>query len=183
MLMNESGQATIEHDPAVVGPKSSTGVSRRTSEIPTALVGAAYLAAYVFLDWISTVEQPFANYSWSPNSGASIAFALMFGRRMIPFMFVAPLLDDLVDDLTIQQVPLPLPFELASTILIGSVYGAAVLFLLHPKQRFDLTLQSTYSLFLLTATTAVSTALVATGYVGMMVAFGLLPATDFVPAM
>jgi signal transduction histidine kinase len=183
MLMNESGQATVEHNPAVVGPKPSISVPRLTGEIPVALVGAAYLTAYVFLDWISTVEQPFANYSWSPNSGASIAFALMFGRRMIPFMFVAPLLDDLVDDLTIQQVPLPLPFELASAILIGSVYGAAVLFLLHPKQRFDLALQSTYSLFLLTATTAVSTALVAVGYVGMVVAFGLLPATDFVPAM
>src|SRR6266436_4305190 len=182
-LMNESGQAAVEHNRAVVAPESPTRMTRHVREVPTALVGAAYLVAYVFLDWISTVEQPFANYSWSPNSGASIAFALMFGRRMIPFMFVAALLDDLVDDLTIQQVPLPLPFELASAILIGSVYGAAVLFLLHPKQRFDPTLQSTYSLFLLTATTAVSTALVAAGYVGMVVAFGLLPATDFVAAL
>jgi two-component system, LuxR family, sensor kinase FixL len=181
--MNESGQASVEHSHAVVGPKPSTTVSRQAGEVPTALVGGAYLAAYVFLDWISTLEQPFANYSWSPNSGASIAFALMFGRRLIPFMFVAPLLDDLVDDLTIQQIPLPWRFELATAVLIGSVYGTAVLFLLHPKRRFDPTLQSSYSLFLLTATTAVSTALVAAGYVGMVVAFGLLPATDFVPAM
>jgi two-component system sensor kinase FixL len=183
MSMNESGQASVENSHPVVGPKSSTSVSREVREVPTALVGGAYLAAYVFLDWISTVEQPFANYSWSPNSGVSIAFALMFGRRVIPFMFVAPLLDDLVDDFTIQQIPLPRPFELATALLIGSVYGAAVLFLLHPKQRFDSTLQSTYSLFLLTATTAVSTAIVAAGYVAMVVAFGLLPATDFVPAM
>jgi two-component system, LuxR family, sensor kinase FixL len=181
--MNESGQATVEDSRAVVAPEPAAVASRRVRWIPTALAGAAYLATYVFLDWISTVEQPFANYSWSPNSGASIAFALMFGRRMIPFMFVAPLLDDLVDDLTMQQVPLPWPFELTSAILIGSVYGAAVLFLLHPKQRFDPTLQSTYSLFFLTVVTAVSTALVAAGYVGMVVAYGLLPATDFVPAM
>jgi two-component system, LuxR family, sensor kinase FixL len=152
---------------------------RRRREIPTALVGAAYLAAYVFLDWISTAEQPFVTYSWNPNSGASIAFALMFGRRMIPFMFVAPLLDDIVDDFTIQQPPLPLAFELASTVLIGSIYGAAVLFLLNTKQRFDPTLQSIYSLFLLTATTAVSATLAAAGYIGMMVAFGVLPAVDF----
>src|SRR5215470_14048463 len=168
-VMNESGQASVEDSHAVVGPKPSTGVSCAVREVPTALVGSAYLAAYVFLDWISTVEQPFANYSWSPNSGASIAFALMFGRRLIPFMFVAALLDDLIDDLTIQQIPLPWPFELATAVLIGSVYGAAVLFLLHPKRRFDPTLQSIHSLFLMTATTAVSATLVAPSYVGMMV--------------
>ena len=181
--MNESGQATVEDGRAAVAPKSSTMESRRAGEVPTAVVGAAYLAAYVFLDWISTLEQPFANYSWSPNSGASIAFALMFGRRVIPFMFIAPLLDDFVDDLTIRQFPFPLPLELASAVLIGSFYGAAALFLLHPKQRFDPTLQSMSSLFLLTVTIAVTTAPVAAGYVGMVVAFGLLPAADFVPAM
>src|SRR6266849_7655458 len=123
--MNESGQALAEHNPAVVAPAPSPVVSRRVREVPTALVGGAYLAAYVFLDWISSVEQPFASYSWNPNSGASIAFAVMFGRRMIPFMFVAPLLDDLIDDLTIRRLPFPLPLELGEAALIGSVYGAA----------------------------------------------------------
>jgi len=155
-------------------------VSRGMCEVPIVVAGAAYLAAYVFLDWISTTDQPFANYSWNPNTGTSIAFALIFGRRMIPFMFIAPVLDHLVDDLTIQQIPLPLPFEVASAVLIGSAYGAAVLFLLHPKQRFDPSLQSTSSLFLLTITAAVTAASVAAGYAGMMVAFGLLPAADFV---
>ncbi len=177
--MNESGQATVEDCRPAVAPEPSTVVSRRGREVPTAVVGAAYLAAYVFLDWIGSLEQPFANYAWNPNSGASIAFAVMFGRRMIPFMFVAPLLDDLIDDLTIRRLPFPLPLELAEAVLIGSVYGAAVLFLLHPKRRFDPSLQSTYSLFLMTATTAVSAALVAPSYVGLMVASGVLPAADF----
>jgi two-component system, LuxR family, sensor kinase FixL len=177
--MNESGQATVEHNHAVVGPEPSTTVFRRVDEVPTALAGAAYLVIYVFLDWISSAEEPFAYYSWNPNSGASIAFALMFGRRMIPFMFIAPLLDDFVDDLTIRPFPFPLSLELAETALIGGVYGAAVLFLLHPRQRFDPTLQSTHSLFLLTATTAVCAAVVAPSYVGMMVASGVLPAADF----
>src|SRR5215475_5540175 len=175
-LMNVSGQAPGASSALL----SSHMVSRGVCEIPIVLVGAAYLAAYVFLDWISSTDQPFANYSWNPNTGTSIAFALIFGRRMIPFMFIAPLLDHLVDDLTIQQIPLPLPFEVASAVLIGSAYGAAVLFLLHPKQRFDSSLQSTSSLFLLTITAAVTAASVAAGYAGMMVAFGLLPAADFV---
>jgi signal transduction histidine kinase len=177
--MTDSGQAMVERSRTVVAPQPPNVVSRRVREVPTAVLGAAYLAAYVFLDWISSMEQPFASYSWNPNSGANIAVAVMFGRRMIPFMFVAPLLDDLIDDLTIRQLPFPLLLELASAALIGSVYGAAALFLLHPKQRFDPALQSTYSLFLLTVTTAVSAALVAAGNVGMMVAAGVLPRADF----
>ena len=157
--------------------------AHRASAMQTVLLGAAYLVTYMFLDWISSVEQPFANYSWNPNSGASIAFAVMFGRRIIPFIFVAPLLDDFLDDLTIRQFSFPLPMELAESILIGSVYGAAVLFLLHPKQLFDVGLQSTYSLFLFAVTTAVTTAVVAAGYIGLMFGFGLLPAADFVRAM
>jgi len=175
-LMNEGRQAPG----ASSALQPSHVVSRRVYEVPTVLAGAAYLVAYVSLDWISATEQPFAAYSWNPNTGASIAFALILGRRMIPFMFIAPLLDGLLDNLTIQQVPLPFPFELASAILIGSAYAAAVLFLLHPKQRFDPTLQSTSSLFLLTITAAVTAASVSAGYAGMMVAFGLLPAADFV---
>jgi two-component system, LuxR family, sensor kinase FixL len=177
--MNESGQATAEHNHAVVAPEPCAMVSRRVAEVPTAVVGAAYLVVYVILDWISSAEQPFAYYSWNPNSGASIAFAVMFGRRMIPFMFIAPLVDDFIDDLTIRQFPFPLSLELAETVLIGSVYGAAMLFLLHPKRRFDPALQSIHSLFLLTATTAVSATLVAPSYVGMMVASGVLPPADF----
>src|SRR5712664_4996273 len=133
MVMNESGQATVEDRRAAVALEPSAVASRRGREVPIALAGAAYLAAYVFLEWISSLEQSFASYSWSPNSGASIAFAVMFGRRTIPFIFIAPLLDDLVADLTIRRFPFPLPFELAETVLIGSVYGAARLFLPQPK--------------------------------------------------
>jgi C4-dicarboxylate-specific signal transduction histidine kinase len=137
---------------------------------------------YVLLEWISSHEQPLANYAWNPNSGASIAVALMFGRRMIPFMFLAPLVVDLLNDFLFRPIPFPLPSELASAVLMGSVYGTASLFLMHPKQRFDLMLQSAHSLFLLTVTTAVSTALVAAGYAGIVVASGVLPTGDFTAA-
>jgi two-component system, LuxR family, sensor kinase FixL len=141
-------------------------------------LGAAYVVVYIFLEWISDNDQPFANYAWNPNSGASIAIALMFGRRMIPFMFIAPLLGGLA----MRQNPLSLPFELVSAALIGSVYSAASLFLLHPKPRFDRTLQSIHSLFLLTVTTAISAGLVAVGYAGTVIASGILPSAAFAPA-
>ena len=177
--MRESGQALLEDGHAAVDPQPPAVVAPRVQHVPIALLGAAYLAVYVFLGWISDSDQPFANYSWNPNTGASIAFALIFGRRMIPLMFIAPLFDDLVDDLVTRQMPFPWLLELASAALIGGVYAAAVLFLLHPKRRFSPTLQSTRSLFLLTATTAVSTALVGAGYAGIVIASGQLPPADF----
>jgi signal transduction histidine kinase len=153
--------------------------SGRAGAVETVLLGAGYLAVYVLLDWISTIEHnPFATYSWNPNSGASFAAIVIFGPRMLPFLFIAPLLGDLV----VPQFPLPLSFEIAATVLIGGIYGGAGLFLLHPARNFDCMLQSMSSLILLTFTILVSTALVAVGFIGIVVAAGLLQAADFAPA-
>ena len=61
--------------------------------ISTAFLGIAYLVVFVLLDWISYVEPvaPFAVTPWNPGTGVSIALILMFGARMIPFLFIAPL--------------------------------------------------------------------------------------------
>jgi two-component system, LuxR family, sensor kinase FixL len=176
--MSESGQAAVDHHGRAACNLQPAVAAHRA--IQTVFLGAAYLAAYVLLDWISFVEHnPFANYAWNPNTGASFAAVVIFGQRMIPVMFIAPLLGDLV----VPQFPLPLPFELAAAVVIGGIYGAATLVLLHPKRRFDRTLQSMSSLILLTFTSVVSAALAAGGYVGIVVSSGLLPTTDFVPAL
>ena len=55
------------------------------------VVGMAYLAAYALLDWISFIE-PYAHLGitpWNPGTGLSFVLLLLFGRRMIPFLFVA----------------------------------------------------------------------------------------------
>jgi signal transduction histidine kinase len=130
----------------------------------------------VGLDWISTIEHnDLATYSWNPHSGASFAAILMLGPRMLPFMLAAPVLDDLV----LRQFPMPLAFEVAAAVLIAGIYGTAALFLLHPKRRFDRSLQSMSSLILLTFTVVVSAAAVAVGFIGILVAAGVLPAADF----
>jgi two-component system, LuxR family, sensor kinase FixL len=152
---------------------------RRSRAVETALLGAGYVAAYVLLDWISSVDHnPFANYSWNPNSGASIAAIVIFGPRMLPFLFIAPLLGELI----VPQFQLALFSKLAAAALIGGIHGAAGLFLLHPARHFDRMLQSMASLILLTFTILVITALVATGYIGLAVASGALPMADFAPA-
>src|SRR6266404_6370871 len=78
--------------------------------LPTVLLGSGYLIIYVLLDWISYIE-PYAEFAitpWNPNTGASIALILIFGRRMIPFLFIAPLLGDLV----VRQLLVPLSIEM-----------------------------------------------------------------------
>ncbi len=156
-------------------------VLRRVLTLPTAPLGLGYLAGYASLDWISFVE-PYGVTPitpWDPTAGLSIAVVLLLGWRMIPFLFVAPLLGDLV---VLQRIPLPLGVELACVVLIGGVYGAAGLLLAHPKLRFDRTLRRMHDLIALTTVTVVSTAVVAAGYVGLTIAAGLLPTAEFTAA-
>jgi signal transduction histidine kinase len=161
------------------GAAAAAGWPRFGRTFETVLLGAAYLTVYALLDIISSVHHdPLVNYSWNPNSGATLAAAIIFGPRMIPFMFFAPLLGDLVA----PEFPLPMGSEIAMSALTGAIYGAAALFLLHPSRRFDRTLQSMSSLIALTFTTVVSSALVAIMFMGIVFASGLMPASDFVAA-
>jgi len=175
--MIEHGQTTIEPAPLI---RSNDMTPSRDSMLSTILLGTGYLVIFVLLDWISYIEPygPFPITPWNPNTGVSIPLILVFGRRMIPFLFIAPLLADL----TLRQLPLPFSIELWSAVLIGCVYAAATLFLLRPKLRFEQALRSIRDLFLLTVVTVVAAALVATGYVASVVAAGLAPTADFASA-
>lgn len=146
--------------------------------LPRSVIGVAYVATYVALDWISFID-PFAPYGitpWNPPTGLSFVLVLVFGQRLIPFLFVAPFLADL----TVRQLPFPWSIEIAVILVIGVGYSLAVLFLLRPKTRFNPAMTSLRDLFLLLLVGAVSAAVVAMGYVGIVIAGGLLPSEDFV---
>jgi two-component system, LuxR family, sensor kinase FixL len=92
--------------------RSNLIVYPRIVSLPAGIVGIGYLVGYVLLDWISFIE-PYAHFNitpWNPGTGLSFALVLLFGRRMIPFLFIGPLLSDLI------QIQLPLP--LAVTLLV-----------------------------------------------------------------
>src|ERR1043166_3744323 len=76
-----------------------------------AVLGLLYVAGYVLLDWISLIQPyaPFGITPWNPGTGLSFALVLLFGRRMIPFLFLGPLLSDFVA----PQSHLPWAIELA----------------------------------------------------------------------
>ena len=124
------------------------------SALPIGVIGVVYLAAYLLLDWVSFIE-PYAHFGitpWNPGTGLSFVLVLLFGRRMIPFLFVAPLLSDLIQ----IQPPLPLVIVFLSSVLIGIGYSAALIFLSRPGLRFDPKLPSMRDLMLLTLVAAIS---------------------------
>ncbi len=144
------------------------------------VVGIVYLAAYTLLDWLSLIE-PYAHLTitpWNPGIGLSFVLLLLYGRRMIVFVLIAPLLADLVQ----RNLPLPWSFEIAASMLVGGGYAAATLVMMRPRLGFDPTLSSMRDLLLLLLIAFVSAALVAAGYVSLTVASGVLPAADFLAA-
>jgi two-component system, LuxR family, sensor kinase FixL len=159
-------------DTVAVGMTIGCLLSRRHIEI-----ALAYLAGYVLLDWLSYVH-PFANFGitpWNPPTGLSFALILLFGTEFLPWLFVAPVLADVL----VRGIALPVTAEIAAAIIIGGGYAGATVLLLAPQLRFDPALRSRHSLVSLIAVAVMSTAVVAASYVAMLIAFGLLPVADF----
>ena len=152
----------------------------RIFAVPKFVIGVTYLAAYALLDWLSFIDPyaPFGITPWNPGIGLSFVLLFMFGRRMIPFVVVAPLLADILQ----RQSSLPWTFEIAASALVGATYSLAALFLLRPSVRFDPALSSMRDLLLLMLTAATSAACVAVGYVGLTVFAGVFPVADFAAA-
>jgi two-component system, LuxR family, sensor kinase FixL len=170
--------AVIEHQArAKLTPNSYPAI---LSVMPI-IAGLGYVAAYPLLDWLSYVE-PFEGLDitpWNPQVGLSFPLVLLFGRRTIPFLFIAPL----VSHLLLNFSPVDLREGIAHATVIGGGYSAAALFLMRPATRFDPALPSTRDLILLMLTALASTAFVAVGYVATTTLSGYLELQDFIEAM
>jgi len=143
-------------------------------------VGLAYLAGYVALDRISFIG-PYASFGitpWNPNTGLSLVLVLFFDIWMVPLLFAAPFMADLIN----RQINLPWAVEFITVALIGGGYSAALASLKSSAIRFDPRLSSMRDLLLLMLFAAASAAFVASTYVGTAIAAGLLSVKDFAPA-
>jgi two-component system sensor kinase FixL len=148
--------------------------------LPGFAIGLGYLAVYVLLDRVSLVDSstPFGITPWNPGAGLGLVMVLLFGRRTIPYLFPAPLLADLVN----LQTLLPWSAELLGAAVIGAGYAVTSLLLLRPNVRFDPALSSLRDLVILIIAAVISTAIVACGYVGTMIAAGVLPLNELAAA-
>jgi signal transduction histidine kinase len=165
---------------AVLKPRPAAFTLQHIYALPGVAIGVVYLAAYVLLDRWSLVDSstPFGISPWNPGAGLGFVMVLLFGRRTIPYLFPAPLLADVVN----LQTLLPWSAELLGAGVIGAGYAAASMLLLRPNVRFEPALSSLRDLVILIIAAVISAAIVACGYVGVMIATGVLPLNEFAAA-
>jgi signal transduction histidine kinase len=152
----------------------------RLLSLPRLVIGSAFLAGYVLLDWASYIE-PFGAFGitpWNPPTGLSFVLILIFGQRFLPLIFVAPLLADII----VRRMPLPLHIELLSCLTIGAGYGFAAISLLRPRLKFDVSLSSIRDMVLLMLAAVASAAIVSALHVLLLCLAGLVPWSDYVAA-
>lgn len=152
----------------------------RLLSMPRAVIGSAFLAGYVLLDWASYI-QPFGVFGitpWNPPTGLSFVLILIFGQRFLSLIFLAPLLADII----VRRFPLPLHIELLSCLIIGAGYGFATLSLLRPKLKFDVSLSSMRDMVLLMLAAVASAAIVSASHVLLLCLAGLVAWGDYATA-
>lgn len=144
------------------------------------LIGSGYVVGYVLVDWITFIYPfaPFGITPWNPNTGLSFVLVLLFGRKFIPLLFVAPLAFDAI----VLHFPFPWSVEALLIALAGGGYAAGFAFLLRRGSRFNPALKRLRDLIVLLVVAAVSSAFVGAGYIGILIATNLLPAQQAIPA-
>ncbi len=159
-------------------PFDAIGTASSARPTQGLLIGLAYLASYVALDWASYVHPfgPFGITPWNPHTGLSFALILLFGRRFIPLLFVAPFLADLI----VRHLPAPLlPVGLLLWLVVGAGYSAATLVLMNSKYGFQIRLPRLYDVWILLLVATLSTVLVACVYALILASADLIAWSDF----
>jgi two-component system, LuxR family, sensor kinase FixL len=141
------------------------------------LVGAAYLAAYVALDWISFHYEfaPIGITPWNPPPGLSLVVLLREGLAFAPWLFVAAAVADVV-----VRGPLSWDYTLVSAAIIAAGYGLAAAWL-RGRGRFDPRLERLHDVVALIAVSALAAAGVAALQGIASVAVGHLPPASLLP--
>lgn len=152
------------------------GIGRGPS-IRALLTCLGYVVTFVVLDWISFIEPfgPFSITAWNPCAGFSLAFALLVPGSYMPLLAIAPLLTTLIFEVT----PAPLVVHVLLALVVGSIYGAAVLVLRRAATRFDPSLTQLRDIVILICVAIASSSCVAGIYVAVLVAFSLIEPGDF----
>ncbi len=89
---------------------------------------AAFLLAYVVLDWVSYLYpvSPLAITVWNPPPGLALALLLLFGLEFAPAVFAAALVADIV----VRGAPGPIWFAVGSALVIAAGYTLVAALLL-----------------------------------------------------
>lgn len=139
-----------------------------------------YLCGYVLLDKLSAT-QALGSYGitpWTPSAGLGFLLVLLCGRRMLPLLFLAPLLSGLTN----SGLSLPAWLAAVEAGVIGSGYAVATTVLLRPETKFNASLISLHDVFVLLGVALISSTAVASTFAGILLATNHLPTADFTSA-
>lgn len=157
-----------------VRPVGAKGV-----RLPPLPLCAAYLAAYVLLDWASFMHA-FSGLGitpWNPPPGLSFAFVASYGLGAAPVLFVGALAAELV----VRGMAAPAPAAVLAALAPTVVYTAACLTLVE-RLRVDLAVARLRDLAWLLAVAALAAAATAALVVAAYLASGLLARAEVVQA-
>jgi len=136
------------------------------------VVAGAYIVLYVALDWLSFI-QPVLKLGitpWNPNTGLALAFLLAYGPRWAP----ATALGVLAAEVIVRGAPAEWPVLVGASVVIACGYAALATLL----RRWEMPklLESANAATRMVIAVALTTLLVALGYVLLFRAAGALPA-------
>jgi two-component system sensor kinase FixL len=137
---------------------------------------AAYVLAYVALDWVSFIDPvgAFAITPWNPPPGLSLAFLLRFGIRQGGWLFVAALAAEFL----VRGAPAPLPLLIAASFLLAASYTALAA-LLTRVLRVSPDLVSLRDAAILIVTAFIACGFIALAFVALFAGSGVLPTREF----
>lgn len=116
--------------PPVAGKRPSKALFRLRAAAGHVVLGAAYLAAYVGLDWLSFFEE-FRGLDvtlWNPQPALTLILIIQRGTAYVPFALAAPFLSDWV----VRDFPL----SLAGTLAYDGIFAVGYVALALLMRRF-----------------------------------------------
>lgn len=143
-----------------------------------AVVFVLTLGLYILLDW-ATFTPAFAPDGiapWNPPIGLAVAVVLSSGRRFIPLLFIAPL----VDDIAIREPPYPWQISAIEAMITGLGYSIVIGYLRRGRQSFEHL--STRDLAQLLGLLSAAALFVALAHSAVLAASGLLFERQFASA-
>lgn len=145
-------------------------------KIHTFLLLCVYVAAYVFLDWVSYIHPvaPFAITPWNPQAGLALVLLLRFGTRFWPILFAGAL----AAEWFVRGLQAPFGLILLSCAVMTAGYAAASVILVR-KLKIDTAFSRLYDLSWFVAVTIAITLPIAANYVAMFLFAGLIPQEEF----
>ncbi len=139
---------------------------------------AAFIAAFVFLDWLSYIHQyaAFGITPWDPGKGLALAWLMWRGPSRALSLFAAIALSACM-----RPSPQTWALLAATSAVVAGLYTLGALLLMR-RFSVDAKLERVRDVILLLLVGALTAAAVALSHIGILVAGGMLSHADFAPA-